>query len=165
MQHVSICLFKMVPCVCEYPGDARTVIGSHSEWSLNSIKLTCCSWRQGEVSLTAGCLFTQCKIPCFCSLMHYLLQLFSFAFPSQVSCFICSRFWYGAAVTGSTHVICKPKLYHKAKRKTLVAANLWFHSCHLSISNTAFPHPSNCTGMILREPWHPCRAEAKISHC
>lgn len=48
--------------VCEYPGNARTVTGSHSEWSLNSLPLTCCSLRQGEVSLTAGCLFTQSEI-------------------------------------------------------------------------------------------------------
>lgn len=82
MWHVSICLFKQEQCVCGYPGNARTVISPQSEWSLNSLRLTCCSLRQGEVVLTAGCLFTQCEILCFCCLIHCLLLMFNSAVSS-----------------------------------------------------------------------------------
>lgn len=59
MCHVSVRLFQLELCACGYLGNARTVTGSHSEQGLNSLRLTCCSLRHGEVSLTVGCLFTQ----------------------------------------------------------------------------------------------------------
>lgn len=37
MWHVSICIFKLEPCVCGYPGNARTVTSSPRECSWNSL--------------------------------------------------------------------------------------------------------------------------------
>lgn len=96
-------------------------------------------------------------------LIHCLLLWFSPAlFPGI--CSVCSRFWYEAMSRGTPRQAGRTNCSQNPPNPS-AAANLWFHSCHLSISNTTFPHPSNCTGMTLREPWHPCRAEAKISHC
>lgn len=161
MSRVSICLFKLGLCVCGHPANARTATGSHGKWSLNSLRLACLSLRQEEVGLTIGRLFTQREIFCFCHQIHSWLLLFSSTASSQVSCFIC----YEALIKVSTRRSWKPKpaQEYKAKWKTSVTANLWFHSCLLSISSKL----SHSRHIAQAWNWenHDIPTEAKVPRC